>query len=257
MVNYPGIISGHYPKKYVDSFFDTLLSSLLDGNRIEIRGFGVWDIRPVKQRKFATNPRTGEAVYSPPRRKVLFRPSKLIKEELSQPQLSPRDNVQKPKPDQPIQHNLSDPSKVSLQDLIALILNSNKKDWNLREGSWDTNEHTMFAAYKHDLRISIAWGKERVRPFREFWATDFPDSEAVSERIDILYNNSVVYESTCVEVDGGRAYLPLPESENILQIPQKYYEFISLINDFSLSFPEYENYFNRAGLSISNAEWPE
>ena len=54
------------------------------GNRIEIRGFGVLNVKHTKPRPTARNPRTGEQVGVPARRKVLFKPGKLLKAALTQ-----------------------------------------------------------------------------------------------------------------------------------------------------------------------------
>lgn len=72
-------------KEITDVFFDVLREAILQSDRIEIRGFGVWEIRPVGARPNARNPKTGERVFVPPRRKVLFKPGKILKEALSSP----------------------------------------------------------------------------------------------------------------------------------------------------------------------------
>ena len=57
----------------IDSFQDALLHS----HRIEIRGFGVFVIRPRK-RGIGRNPRTGQEVPIPPGRSIRFKPGKEI-----------------------------------------------------------------------------------------------------------------------------------------------------------------------------------
>ena len=71
-------------RKYVDSFFDSLIESIINGNKIEARGFGVFVVKEIDARPKARNPRTGETVYVPARRKVMFRPGKILKKELAQ-----------------------------------------------------------------------------------------------------------------------------------------------------------------------------
>ena len=68
--------------KVVDSLFETMCKTLSEGNRIEIRGFGVWEVRNTKPKPAARNPRTGERVYVPARRKTHFKPGLLLKEAL-------------------------------------------------------------------------------------------------------------------------------------------------------------------------------
>ena len=53
--------------------------------RIEIRDFGVFEVKTTKAKPKARNPKTGEIVYVPPRRKTHFKPGKLLKEELKKP----------------------------------------------------------------------------------------------------------------------------------------------------------------------------
>ena len=48
-------------KTIVESFLDALVKGLMQGNNIEIRGFGRFKLKERKQRS-ARNPRTGETV---------------------------------------------------------------------------------------------------------------------------------------------------------------------------------------------------
>ena len=66
----------------VDSLFEAMRDALIEGNRIEIRGFGVLDVKNTKPKPAARNPRTGEIVYVPARRKTHFKPGKQLKEAL-------------------------------------------------------------------------------------------------------------------------------------------------------------------------------
>ena len=69
----------------VDTLFKAMRESLIAGNRIEIRGFGVLGIKPTKPKPAARNPRTGEIVYVPARRKSYFKAGVLIKKALHKP----------------------------------------------------------------------------------------------------------------------------------------------------------------------------
>ena len=66
----------------VDSLFEAMRDQLIDGNRIEVRGFGVLETKATKPKPAARNPRTGEIVYVPARRKTHFRPGRLLKSAL-------------------------------------------------------------------------------------------------------------------------------------------------------------------------------
>ena len=53
--------------------------------RIELRGFGVFEVKKTKAKPKARNPRTNETVFIPSRRKTHFKPSKRLKEALQVP----------------------------------------------------------------------------------------------------------------------------------------------------------------------------
>ena len=72
-------------KQAVDVLFETLADAIIEGERIEIRGFGSWDVKRTNARPRARNPRTGEEVYVPARRKVGFTPGKILRDALSTP----------------------------------------------------------------------------------------------------------------------------------------------------------------------------
>ena len=50
--------------------------------RIELRNFGVFEVKPTRAKPRARNPRTNEEIYVPPRRKIHFKPGKIIRQEL-------------------------------------------------------------------------------------------------------------------------------------------------------------------------------
>ena len=66
-----------------DVFFEGLAESIVRGDRIEIRGFGVWEVKETKA-KNGRNPRTGERILVPARRKVMFKIGRILKEALTQ-----------------------------------------------------------------------------------------------------------------------------------------------------------------------------
>ena len=59
----------------VETVFETMKRSMERGERIELRGFGVFKIRPRKT-GIGRNPRTGEEVFIPPGKAVRFKPGK-------------------------------------------------------------------------------------------------------------------------------------------------------------------------------------
>ena len=60
--------------KMVDSIFKAMRESLIVGDRIEIRGFGVFQVKNTRPKPAARNPRTGEIIRVPARRKTHFKP---------------------------------------------------------------------------------------------------------------------------------------------------------------------------------------
>src|SRR3954464_14541618 len=59
----------------VDAVFEAMRISMQRGERIELRGFGVFQVKPRK-RGIGRNPRTGKEVRIPPGRTIRFKPAK-------------------------------------------------------------------------------------------------------------------------------------------------------------------------------------
>ncbi len=59
----------------VESVFEAMKKALAAGDRIELRGFGVFNVRPRKT-GIGRNPRTGQEVHIPPGKAVRFKPGK-------------------------------------------------------------------------------------------------------------------------------------------------------------------------------------
>ncbi len=59
----------------VETVFESMKKALTRGDRIELRGFGVFTVRPRKT-GIGRNPRTGEEVNIPPGKAVRFKPGK-------------------------------------------------------------------------------------------------------------------------------------------------------------------------------------
>ena len=80
------ILFSHEDMKFmVDNFLETILDILKqpkDNIRIELRNFGIFEVKPTKAKPKARNPRTNEEIYVPPHRKISFKPGKNLKDEL-------------------------------------------------------------------------------------------------------------------------------------------------------------------------------
>ncbi|MEJ2215239.1 MAG: integration host factor subunit beta [Gemmatimonadota bacterium] len=66
----------------VDGLLNAIKNALADQNNIEIRGFGTFKVRRRKSR-VARNPRTGERVEVPARSVPVFKPSKDLRQQVS------------------------------------------------------------------------------------------------------------------------------------------------------------------------------
>jgi integration host factor subunit beta len=60
-------------KDVIQRVFDGIIEVLVDEGRIELRNFGVFEVKKRKPRQ-ARNPRTGEKVYVPERMSIKFKP---------------------------------------------------------------------------------------------------------------------------------------------------------------------------------------
>ena len=66
-------------KDIVQQTFDAIVDTLIEVGRIELRNFGVFEVKMRKARK-ARNPRTGERVDVEPKKVVTFKPGKEMEE---------------------------------------------------------------------------------------------------------------------------------------------------------------------------------
>ena len=62
----------------LDIVSDSISNALINGNSIEIRGFGRWYCKKLKENFNARNPATNELIYKPERVKIRFRASKKL-----------------------------------------------------------------------------------------------------------------------------------------------------------------------------------
>lgn len=76
-------------EQVMNALFHALKELMTEANpycRIEIRNFGVFEVKPTRERRNARNPRQPEKeFYIPPRRKVHFKPGGTLKKELYRP----------------------------------------------------------------------------------------------------------------------------------------------------------------------------
>ena len=70
-------------KEIVQKTFDAIVETLVEERRIELRNFGVFEVKERAARK-ARNPRTGERVDVPEKFVVTFKPGKEMEEKVRQ-----------------------------------------------------------------------------------------------------------------------------------------------------------------------------
>ena len=63
----------------VDTIFNAMKTALSEGKRIELRGFGVFQVRDRK-RGIGRNPKTGREVEIPPGKTIRFKPGKALRD---------------------------------------------------------------------------------------------------------------------------------------------------------------------------------
>jgi len=63
----------------IDTFCDSIEKAILSKKKVELRGFGAFFIKKIKEKYSARNPKTGEIIYVPEKNKVRFRASKKLK----------------------------------------------------------------------------------------------------------------------------------------------------------------------------------
>ena len=70
-------------KEIVQLTFDAIVNTLVSDGRIELRNFGVFEVKRRKPRK-ARNPRTGDSVDVEAKNVVTFQPGKIMEEKVRQ-----------------------------------------------------------------------------------------------------------------------------------------------------------------------------
>ena len=80
--NYPAL-SRSQIETIVDIMFNTIADSLVKLKAVELRDFGRFSVKTIKAKYNARNPKTGEIIYVPEKKKVSFKMSKHLKQEIN------------------------------------------------------------------------------------------------------------------------------------------------------------------------------
>ena len=69
-------------KEVVQRSFDAIIDAIVEEGRIELRNFGVFEVKLRRPRK-ARNPRTGDKVSVPAKNVVTFKPGRIMEERVA------------------------------------------------------------------------------------------------------------------------------------------------------------------------------
>lgn len=69
-------------EKIVDTIFDEITEALVNGDRVELRGFGAFSVKH-RDARMGRNPRTGESVHVEAKRLPFFKTGKALRERLN------------------------------------------------------------------------------------------------------------------------------------------------------------------------------
>ena len=68
----------------IEIFSNDIIKALKNGRKIELRGFGTFFVKKIKENYSARNPKTGELIYVPEKNKVRFKASKSLKKKINE-----------------------------------------------------------------------------------------------------------------------------------------------------------------------------
>ena len=72
--NYPNFLKKDL-EKFLDIFFKEVKQALQRGERVELRGFGIWSTH-IQKARISRNPKSGEKVNTPKKKTIHFKMSK-------------------------------------------------------------------------------------------------------------------------------------------------------------------------------------
>ncbi len=73
----------------IQATFETIIEQLVDGNRLEVRNFGVFDIK-VRDARIGRNPKTGDSVSVARKCIPIFKPGKALRDRVETTDSSPK-----------------------------------------------------------------------------------------------------------------------------------------------------------------------
>ena len=153
---------------------------------------------------------------------------------------------------------------MTFEQMVEILTRSDRDDWSvivawghgsgpsyrthLDRTDLEDSHHTV-AVYKPDLSVTLAWGMTINDNFLEPWANGFPDPRARGNIADVFYNSALVLREHYVVVDGGRAYLPMPDTET-LEVARRPADFVRLLSSLTHHPQIFDDYMTRARIRI-------
>jgi nucleoid DNA-binding protein len=81
-------LSSENEKSQIESIFNIMFDTISDNmtveKSVELRNFGRFSVKTTKAKYNARNPKTGEVIYVPEKKKVSFKMSKHLKQEINE-----------------------------------------------------------------------------------------------------------------------------------------------------------------------------
>ena len=73
--NYPNFLKKKHLEKFIDIILYEIKKALKRGERVELRGFGVWSTN-IQKARISRNPKTGEKISTPEKKTIHFKMAK-------------------------------------------------------------------------------------------------------------------------------------------------------------------------------------
>lgn len=132
---------------------------------------------------------------------------------------------------------------MTLQEVENLMFNSTRDDWKSCSVAG-----VYVLTFIHNISIQLRQEEnDELERFSEPWANSFPDRNAYRDIYVLYFNSSPITKYFFVSVDGGRASLPIPKSQENLVVTSQMYNLGRVVNS---NEHDYEAYFQRAKLKI-------
>ena len=169
---------------------------------------------------------------------------------------------------------------MNLRELLAKIVGSSREDWHLiadppsglnrlqfhemyesQQNVLHTAAHPRVAVYIPEVSITVAWGPKWLEDFTDDWCKKISDQKANAGFVDMFFNNSLVYRTPYVQVDG--IYFPPPRltGGGALEVDKDACVFMRLVDSIGRSArtsdDTYESDLRRAGFAVVDKEWPK